>query len=434
MTTNIKQTRPTAADNRRVSDSRRVVVTGLGTLNPLGNDAATTWEAAQAGRSGIGPITLFDAADYPTRIAGEVKAFDPVARFGRKDARRMARLTQLALAATEEALADAGLLSGEALDIRRRAGVIVGSGMGALDPIQDAADTLRERGPGRVSPFFVPMMLADTPAAQISITHGLTGPNLAVYSACASGNNALGEAAMTIRRGAADVMLAGGTEACILPLALSGFSVMGATSTRNDAPEQASRPFDAGRDGFVVSEGAAVLVLEEREHALARGATIYGEFLGYGSSADAWHITMPDEMGAGAVASMRAALLDAGLKADDVDYINAHGTSTPLNDRAETAAIKSLFGERAWAIPISSTKSMTGHLLGAGGALEVILCLLALRDGIIPPTTNYAQPDPACDLDYVPNTARAADLRVAMSNSFGLGGHNATLILGKMLL
>ena len=239
---------------------------------------------------------------------------------------------------------------------------------------------------------------------------------------------------MTIRRGAADVMLAGGTEACILPLALSGFSVMGATSTRNDAPEQASRPFDAGRDGFVVSEGAAVLVLEEREHALARGATIYGEILGYGSSADAWHITMPDEMGAGAVASMRAALLDAGLKADDVDYINAHGTSTPLNDRAETAAIKGLFGERAWAIPISSTKSMTGHLLGAGGALEVILCLLALRDGIIPPTINYAQPDPACDLDYVPNAARAADLRVAMSNSFGLGGHNATLILGKMLL
>lgn len=410
---------------------RRVVITGLGTLNPLGNDAAATWEAAKAGQSGIGPITLFDAGDYPTRIAGEVKAFDPVARFGRKDARRMARLTQLVMAATEEALVDAQLRDTPVN--RERTGVIIGSGMGALDPIQDAADTLRERGPNRISPFFVPMMLADTPSAQISITHGLTGPNLAVYSACASGNNALGEAAAAIRRGAADIMLAGGTEACILPLALAGFGVMGAISTRNDEPQQASRPFDADRDGFVVSEGAAVLVLEERNHALARGATVYGELLGYGSSADAWHITMPDEMGAGAGASMRAALLDAELTPDDVDYINAHGTSTPLNDRAETAAIKTLFGQRAAALPISSTKSMTGHLLGAGGALEAILCLMALRDGVIPPTINYTRPDPACDLDYVPNTARAADLRVVMSNAFGLGGHNATLILGRVV-
>ena len=410
---------------------RRVVITGLGTLNPLGNDVSATWAAAKAGQSGIGPITLFDASDYPTRIAGEVKAFDPVARFGRKDARRMARLTQLVMAATEEALADAQLRDAPAS--RARAGVIIGSGMGALDPIQDAADTLRERGPNRISPFFVPMMLADTPSAQISITHGLTGPNLAVYSACASGNNALGEAAAAIRRGAADIMLAGGTEACILPLALAGFGVMGAISTRNDAPQQASRPFDADRDGFVVSEGAAVLVLEERDHALARGATIYGELLGYGSSADAWHITMPDEVGAGAAASMRAALLDAELTPDDVDYINAHGTSTPLNDRAETAAIKSLFGQRAATLPISSTKSMTGHLLGAGGALEAVLCLMALRDGVIPPTINYTRLDPACDLDYVPNTARAADLRVVMSNAFGLGGHNATLILGRVV-
>ncbi len=410
---------------------RRVVITGLGTLNPLGNDVSATWAAAKAGQSGIGPITLFDASDYPTRIAGEVKAFDPVACFGRKDARRMARLTQLVMAATEEALADAQLRDTPAS--RARAGVIIGSGMGALDPIQDAADTLRERGPNRISPFFVPMMLADTPSAQISITYGLTGPNLAVYSACASGNNALGEAAAAIRRGAADLMLAGGTEACILPLALAGFGVMGAISTRNDAPQQASRPFDADRDGFVVSEGAAVLVLEERDHALARGATIYGELLGYGSSADAWHITMPDEVGAGAAASMRAALLDAELTPDDVDYINAHGTSTPLNDRAETAAIKSLFGQRAATLPISSTKSMTGHLLGAGGALEAVLCLMALRDGVIPPTINYTRLDPACDLDYVPNTARAADLRVVMSNAFGLGGHNATLILGRVV-
>jgi 3-oxoacyl-[acyl-carrier-protein] synthase II len=408
---------------------RRVVVTGLGTLTPLGHDAATTWDAIRAGRSGIGPITLFDAGQYETRIAGEVKGFDPVARFGRKEARRMARLTQLALAAAEDALADAGLHDDPAA--RAGAGVIVGSGMGALDPIHEAADTLAARGPGRLSPFFVPMMLADTPAATISIAHGLTGPNLAVYTACASGNNAIGEAAATIRRGAADVMIAGGAEACILPLALAGFGVMGAISTRNDEPQRASRPFDAGRDGFVVSEGAALLVLEEREHALARGATVYGEILGYGSSADAYHITMPGEAGEGAAAAMAAALADAGLTTAAVDYINAHGTSTPLNDRAETAAIKRLFGEHAYGLPVSSTKSMTGHLLGAAGALEAVLCLLALRDGLIPPTINYEELDPACDLDYVPNAARPADLRVVMSNAFGLGGHNATLVLGR---
>ena len=408
---------------------RRVMITGLGTLNPLGNDPASTWAAIRAGRSGIGPITLFDARGYETRIAGEVKGFDPVARFGRKEARRMARLTQLALAAANDALADAGVR--DTFLIRDRTGVIVGSGMGALDPIHEAAETLAARGPGRLSPFFVHMMLADTPAATISIAHGLTGPNLAVYSACASGNNAIGEAAAIIRRGAADVMIAGGAEACILPLGLAGFGVMGAVSTRNDEPQRASRPFDAGRDGFVVSEGAALLVLEERDHALARRATIYGELLGYGSSADAYHITMPGEAGEGAAAAMRAALDDAGLTTADVDYINAHGTSTPLNDRAETAAIKRLFGKRAYALPVSSTKSMTGHLLGAAGALEAIVCLLALRDGLMPPTINYEEPDPDCDLDYVPNAARPADLRVAMSNSFGLGGHNATLVLGR---
>ena len=408
---------------------RRVLITGLGTLNPLGNDPATPWAAIRAGRSGIGLITLFDATEYETRIAGEVKSFDPVARFGRKEARRMARLTQLALAAAEDALADAKLADNPAA--RAGMGVIVGSGMGALDPIHEAAETLAARGPGRLSPFFVHMMLADTPAATISIAHGLTGPNLAVYSACASGNNAIGEAAAIIRRGAADVMLAGGAEACILPLGLAGFGVMGAISTRNDEPQRASRPFDAGRDGFVVSEGAALLVLEERDHALARRATIYGELLGYGSSADAYHITMPGEAGEGAAAAMRAALDDAGLSPDAVDYINAHGTSTPLNDRAETAAIKRLFGKRAYALPVSSTKSMTGHLLGAAGALEAIVCLLALRDGLIPPTINYEEPDPDCDLDYVPNAARPADLQVVMSNSFGLGGHNATLVLGR---
>jgi 3-oxoacyl-[acyl-carrier-protein] synthase II len=420
----------THADQRRVAaDNRRVVATGLGAITPLGHDVVSTWAAIRAGRSGIGPITHFDASSYETRIAGEVKGFDPVARFGRKEARRMARLTQLALVAAEEALAAAGL-SGDSA-IRACAGVIVGSGMGALDPIHEAVDTLRERGPGRVSPFFVPMMLADTPAAAISIAHGLTGPNLAVYTACATGNNALGEAAAAIRRGAADVMIAGGTEACILPLAIAGFGVMGAISARNDDPQRASRPFDAGRDGFVVSEGAAILVLEERERALARGATIYGELLGYGSSADAYHITSPLETGEGAAASMRAALRNAGLTPNDIDYINAHGTSTPLNDRAETAAIKRVFGEQAYAIPVSSTKSMTGHLLGAAGALEAIFCLLALRDNLVPPTINYEQPDPECDLDYAPNDARAADLSVVMTNAFGLGGHNATLILGR---
>ena len=415
-------------ERQRAAAGSRVVVTGLGTLNPLGHDAAATWAAVRAGRSGVGPITLFDAAGYETRIAAEVKNFDPVALFGRKEARRMARLTQLALAAAGQALADAAL--GQALD-PARVGVVVGSGMGALDPIAEAAETLATHGPARLSPFFVPMMLADTPAAIISIVHGLTGPNLAVYSACASGNSALGEAAAMIRRGAADLMLAGGAEACVLPLALAGFGVMGAISRRNDAPEQASRPFDAGRDGFVVAEGAAVLALEAREHALARGAHIYGELLGYGSSADAYHITTPHETGAGAAASMAAALADAGLSPADVDYINAHGTSTAHNDRAETAAIKRVFGERAYALPISSTKSMTGHLLGAAGALEAIFCLLALRDGLIPPTINYEQPDPACDLDCVPNVARPAGLRVVMSNAFGLGGHNATLLFGR---
>lgn len=341
----------------------------------------------------------------------------------------MARLTQLALAAADQALTGAGLRDNPVA--RDRTGVIVGSGMGILDPIVEATETLNTRGPDRISPFFVPMMLADTPAAVISITHGLTGPNLAVYTACATGNNAVGEAAALIRRGAADIMVAGGAEACIIPLAVAGFGAMGAISTRNDDAQRASRPFDAQRDGFIVSEGAALLVLEEREHAVARGATLWGELLGHGSSADAYHITMPGEDGAGAAASMRAALDDASLSADNIDYINAHGTSTPLNDRAETAAIKRVFGERAYDLPVSSTKSMTGHLLGAAGALEAIICLLALREGLVPPTINYEHPDPDCDLDYVPNEARARSLRTAMSNAFGLGGHNATLIFGQ---
>lgn len=412
-----------------MSERRRVVITGLGTYNPLGNDVASTWEKAASGKSGIGPITSFDARDYKSQIAGEVKGFDPVALFGRKDARRMSRPTQLALAATAQALEEANLPSHD--EARYRTGVIVGSGMGNVDPIVDSMQTFNERGPHRVNPFFVPMMLPDTPAAMISIAHGFRGANMSVATACATGNNAIGEAARLIRHGAADVMVAGGTDACILPLVVAGFSVMGALSTRNETPQRASRPFDKERDGFVISEGAAVLILEVLDHALARGARIYGELLGYGTSADAYHISKPAEKGEGAVQSMNAALADAGLSAAGIDYINAHGTGTILNDKSETAAIKTVFGEQAYNIPVSSTKSMHGHLLGAAGALEAILCLKSIETGLIPPNTNYHTPDPQCDLDYVTNTPRQVTVNTTMSNGFGLGGHNATIIIGK---
>ncbi len=410
-------------------EKRRVVITGMGTINPLGHDVATTWRQTAVGQSGIGPITQFDAREYKTQFAGEVKEFDPAELFGRKEARRMDRVTQFALTAAGQALADAQLTVSDAN--RQRIGVMMGSGMGIMQPIIESQGVLQERGAGRVSPFFVPMMLADTPAALISIQFGLCGPNLALFTACASGNNALGEAARQVQYGVADVMLAGGSEACILPLVLAGFGVMGAVSTRNDTPMGASRPFDLTRDGFVVSEGSAVMVLEALDHALARGAAIYGELVGYGTSADAYHISMPAEDGAGAAQAMRLALADAGLQPVDVDYINAHGTSTPLNDKSETAAIKQVFGDAAYTVPVSSTKSIHGHLLGATGALEAILCLQALREGLIPPTINYQTPDPDCDLDYVPNQARTADLQVAMSNTFGLGGHNATLVFRR---
>lgn len=408
---------------------RRVVVTGLGTLNPLGNDVTTTWQKVAGGQSGIGPITRFDASDYKTQFAGEVKEFDPVARYGSKDARRMSRVTQLALAAAEQALADSQLTlnSGSRDDI----GVIIGTGLGSLDPIIDNLTTVNERGHRRVSPFFVPMMLADTPAATISIAYGLRGINMSIATACATGNNVIGEAAKVIQRGAADVMIAGGSEACILPLVFAGFSVMGALSTRNDDPQRASRPFDKDRDGFVTSEGTAVLIMEEREHALARGAHIYGEVLGYGTSADAYHISMPAENGEGAVLAMQMALDDAGLTPTDIDYVNAHGTSTELNDKGETAAIKTVLGEHAYNVPVSSTKSMHGHLLGAAGVLEALICLKSMENGLLPPTINYETPDPRCDLDYVPNTARPAIINTVMSNGFGLGGHNATIILGR---
>ena len=414
-----------------MSNRQRVVVTGMGTYNPLGNDVDTTWQRLVKGESGIGAITQFDASEYKTQFAGEIKGFDPNSMFGRKEVRRMSRMTQLALAAAQQALDDSEL-NLDATD-KDRIGVVLGSGMGSLDPVVDNVNTLNDRGPYRVSPFFVPMMLADTPAATISITHGFRGPNMSVATACATGNNAIGEAARIIRYGDADVMIAGGSEACIIPLVLAGFSVMQALSTRNDNPQGASRPFDLNRDGFVFGEGSAVVILETLEHAQARGAQIYGEVIGYGTSADAYHISMPAKNGEGATIAMQNAIKDAKIDHKQVDYINAHGTSTALNDSGETAAIKSVFGEHAYDLAVSSTKSMHGHLLGAAGALEAIVCMKALNENVIPPTINYETPDPELDLDYTPNEARNAELNTIMSNGFGLGGHNATLLFGKHL-
>jgi 3-oxoacyl-[acyl-carrier-protein] synthase II len=408
---------------------RRVVITGLGTYNPLGNDPESTWEKVMVGKSGIGPITQFDPGDLKTQFGGEVKSFDPVGLFGRKDARRMDRVTQLARAAADQALEDSKLKLTE--KICEATGVVLGCGLGNLGSTYEGIRTYEERGPNRVSPFFIPMMLADSPAAGISIARGLRGPNITIATACAAGNNALGEAAKMIQRGGADVMLAGGAEAPLLPIAIAGFNATGALSTFNDDPAGAGRPFDADRDGFVVSEGAAVLVLEELEHALKRGVRIYSEFLGYGTSADAHHISAPAENGAGAVKAIREALLDAGLPPNKIDYINAHGTGTKLNDISETMAIKKVFGELAYDIPVSSTKSIHGHLLGAAGALEAIIAVKTIETNRVPPTINYRSPDPECDLDIVPNIARPAAIETVMSNGFGLGGHNATIILGR---
>ncbi len=407
---------------------RRVVVTGMGCISPLGNDVASTWEAVCRGQSGVGPITLFDASDLETRFAAEVKGFDPVAHFGRKDARRMDRFTQFALVSSLQALADAQL---EITDANRdEVGAYIGTGIGGVATLIEGIETMRVGGPRRVSPFTVPLMLPDSGGAQVAIHLGIRGPNMAVVSACATGANAIGEAVEVIRRGAAQVMLAGGAEAGVVRVAMAGFNAMTALSRRNDAPQRASRPFDLNRDGFVAAEGAGVLVLEFLEHARARGARILGEVLGYGVNNDAYHISAPSEDGTGASRCLSLALKDAELSPSEIGYINAHGTSTPLNDRSETAAIKRAFGESARHIPISSTKSMTGHMLGAAGGIEVIFTLLALRDGVLPPTINYETPDPECDLDYVPNQARRAKVRYAMSNSFGFGGHNACLVLG----
>jgi 3-oxoacyl-[acyl-carrier-protein] synthase II len=384
---------------------------------------------AVSGKSGIGPITHFDASGLKTRFAGEVKGFDAQAAFGRKRARRMDRVAHLALEAANQALDDANFSTGD-IDLEA-VGVVLGVGLGNLASTLEGIASFNERGARWLSPFFVPMMLADSPAAMISITHGFRGPNMAVVTACAAGTNALGEAAEMIQRGAADIMLAGGSEAPILPIVIAGFNATGALSTHNENPSQASRPFDAERDGFVSSEGAAILVLEELSHAQARDARIYAELLGYGTSADAYHISAPHENGAGAVKAIKTALDDARLSPSDVGYINAHGTGTRLNDKSETAAIKKVFGEHAHAIPISSTKSIHGHLLGASGALEALISIKALNAGMIPPTINYSSQDPECDLDYVPNHFREKSVDVMLSNSFGFGGHNAALLLGR---
>ena len=407
---------------------KRVVITGMGTINPLGHDVSSLWDGLVAGRSAAGPITIYDASEQPIRIAAEVKDFDPEAILGRKQTRRSDRFTQLAIFAADEAIADAGLSFSDN-GSNPHAGIIIGTGIGGVATLLDNYDTFLARGPRRVSALLIPMMMPNAAAGEIAIRHNLHGMAISLASACATGTNAIGEGTERIRHGGAEIMICGGVESVMHPITLAALSNMGAVSCRNDEPERASRPFDADRDGFLMGEGAGVLILESLEHARRRGARIHAEVLGYGSSCDAFHITAPDEEGVGAARSMQAALDDAGLAPSDIDYINAHGTSTPLNDRTETRAIRQVFGARADQVPISSTKSMIGHLMGAAGTVEAIVCAKTLQTGVIHPTINYETPDPDCDLDYVPNQSRTANLRTVLSNSFGFGGHNATLIL-----
>ena len=410
-------------------ERRRVVVTGMGCVTPVGTGVKNFWKSLLDGVCGIGPITRFDASEHATRIAGEIPDFDPELYMERKEAKRMDRFTQLSVAASKLAVEDSGLVIDESnADM---VGVLIGSGIGGCETWADQEITIYEKGPKRVSPFFVPMLISDMAAGMVSIIHGAKGPNLAITTACASGTHSIGEAYRIIERGDADAMIAGGAEAAIDPLSMAGFCSAKAMSTRNDDPLHSSRPFDLNRDGFVMGEGAGTIVMESLESALARGAKIYGEVIGFGMTGDAFHITQPAPGGEGAARSMVMAIRGAGITPDRVDYINAHGTSTDANDKLETAAIKKVFGDAAYKVAISSTKSMTGHLLGAGGAVEVVACMCAIRDSIAPPTINYDTPDPECDLDYVPNTARKMNIDVAMSNSFGFGGHNATLIFAK---
>jgi 3-oxoacyl-[acyl-carrier-protein] synthase II len=411
---------------------RRIVITGMGAVTPLGLDVNTTWANLVAGKSGAGPITSWDISKYDCRFACLVKDFNPKIYFrNEKDARRADRYSQLAMASAKEAVQHAGL---DTTQIPAdRVGVLVGSGIGGLKSLGDQDEILLTKGPGRISPFMIPMMISNMATGLISMEFGFAGPNFAVVTACATSNNCIGEAWRLIRDDEADVILAGGSEAACVPLGMSGFAALRALSTRNDEPERASRPFDKDRDGFVMGEGAGVVIVEELEHAKKRGANILAELTGYGLTADAYHMTSPAPGGTGAVKAMQHTLKRAGLTVDQVDYVNAHGTSTPVGDIAETEAIKVVFGDHAKKMPVSSTKSMTGHLLGAAGAVELIACIKAIETGIIPPTINLDNPDPQCDLDYVPNKAREGKVDVAMSNSFGFGGHNATVLVQRFV-
>jgi len=406
------------------------VVTGIGALTPLGLDMATTWDNLIAGKSGIDYITLFDASDMEVKFAGEVKGFEPTDYIDRKNVRRMDRFAQLAVAAGIQAVKDANLKIDDTN--KDDIGVFIGSGIGGLTTLFEQAKVLVEKGPDRVSPFLAPMMIADIAAAQISIALEVKGPNMCTTSACSSGSDAIGAAYEYIKYGNARVMIAGGAEAIINPLGMTAFSSLKALSTRNDAPQRASRPFDKDRDGFIISEGAVVLILESLEHARRRGANILAEIIGYGATADSYHVVQPLESGDGAAKAMLMAMKRAGIKPEDIDYVNAHGTSTPLNDAMETKAIKTALGDYAKKVPVSSTKSMTGHLIGCAGAIEPAICIMTILKGIIPPTINYENPDPECDLDYVPNKARQASVTTALTNSFGFGGHNSVLILQKV--
>ncbi len=411
-------------------ERRRVVVTGLGAISCIGNDVESVWHSAANAISGIDYITKFDASDLGVRFGGEVRNFDPVKLLGRRDARRTDRITHLAVEAARQAMEDSGF-EADASN-RNMAGVLIGCGMAGMDTILDAVEDEREKGPGRVSPLLVPMLIPDAPSGRVSIMYGMRGPTMSIATACATGNNSIGEALEMIRRGAADVMIAGSTEAALTRISVASFNNMHAISRRNDDPKHASRPFDRDRDGFVVSEGAGMLILEELEFAKARGAKIYCEIIGYGATSDAFHITAPLENGEGAQECMRKAMRDAGIKPTDVSYLNAHGTSTPLNDRSETRAIKAVFGDYAYEMPISSTKGVTGHMMGAAASIEAVICIKAIEQGFIPPTANHENPDlPECDLDYVPLEGRKADLDVVMSNSFGFGGHNAVVVFRK---
>jgi beta-ketoacyl-acyl-carrier-protein synthase II len=406
---------------------KRVAVTGIGAVTPLGLDVPSTWRAVQAGDSGIDWIRAFDTDGLPVRVAAEVKDFDPSAVVSPKEARKLERNVLLGVAAGREALADAGLNGFNPT----RVGIVFGSAIGGVPGILEQAETLRERGPGRVSPNFLPNVLVDSVSGQLAISLGIKGPNYAVVSACATGSHAVGEAAEMIKRGDADAVLAGGTESCMIPLILAGFTAMRGLAAEDEHPPRASRPFDATRAGFVMAEGAGALLLEDWESAERRGAEIHAEILGYGASNDAHHMAQPEPEATGVAAMMRAALVRAGVEPERVGYINAHGTSTPLGDLAETRAIREVFGDHADVLAVSSTKSMMGHTFGAAGAIEAIMCVLALRDGVLPPTINYREPDPECDLDYVPNEARRARVDVALSNAMGLGGHNGCVLVGR---